>query len=370
MHSQSQRLFSAEDTFQAPPLLLFHQPIAENLLRNRLHQLPTYEANAKAAGLEGMQIPVAVGGAGGYSCDASLHHQEVHTAGDTALFVRQAWQATQNVSLLRELFPLLKAACNFAVTRVNRTDAQGFFSIETVIGADEENGVYDDDVFTNAGLVLACESALEAAQLLHLPVDGRWREASERIKIPFFSPSPVNVSGKLHREFAGYRSNRVGQSDTVLLGFPLQFNASHRVWAGNYSQTRLNDLQFYGPRIDPQGSYMSAGHFVIAWLEREHRNLTEAAAWFARGREKNLGPWRIWSEHDWNDGGAANFITAGGMFLQSLLFGYAGVRFTGSGLTHDAVLPPRVTAMKLRGLDGSGGEEFDVVVGAARQQPE
>ena len=57
-------------------------------------------------------------------------------------------------------------------------------------------------------------------------------------------------------------------------------------------------------QVDPGGSYMTAGHYVIAWLERPHRDIHQAAKWFALGRAKNYAPWRIWSEHDVNDGGA------------------------------------------------------------------
>ena len=44
------------------------------------------------------------------------------------------------------------------------------------------------------------------------------------------------------------------------------------------------------------------------------------------------------------------------MFLQSLVFGYGGVRFTDAGLSMDPLLPPGVTAMKLRGLNVAGAE--------------
>ena len=46
-----------QDTFQAPPLMVFYPDIAANLLRNRLFQLPAYKANAKAFGLEGAYVP-------------------------------------------------------------------------------------------------------------------------------------------------------------------------------------------------------------------------------------------------------------------------------------------------------------------------
>jgi hypothetical protein len=46
----------------------------------------------------------------------------------------------------------------------------------------------------------------------------------------------------------------------VLLGFPLQFNDSHRVWGGQKEQIRLNDITYYGRHVSPTGSYMTAGH--------------------------------------------------------------------------------------------------------------
>ena len=52
------------------------------------------------------------------------------------------------------------------------------------------------------------------------------------------------------------------------------------------------------------------------------------------------------------------------MFLQSLVFGYGGLRFNDGGLSMDPLLPPNVTAMKLRGLNHAGAE-FDVEVDGA-----
>lgn len=45
--------FWDQDTFQAPPLMVFYPEIAKNFLQNRLFQLPSYLSNAKAFGLKG-----------------------------------------------------------------------------------------------------------------------------------------------------------------------------------------------------------------------------------------------------------------------------------------------------------------------------
>jgi trehalose/maltose hydrolase-like predicted phosphorylase len=151
--------------------MLFHPDIAVNLLRNRLFQLPSYRLNAKSFNLSGAYIPLCVGGTGGFVSDNLINHIEIHTVGDTALFVKQAIQTLQNISLLQELYPLLEAASDFVVSRINRTDQHGTSSIETVIGADEENGVYDNDIYTNAVFVQALETTIHAAGKLGLTVD-------------------------------------------------------------------------------------------------------------------------------------------------------------------------------------------------------
>ena len=55
----------SQDTFQAPPLMVFHPRIAKNLLRNRLWQLPAYQINAKAFGMKGAYVPWEIGSTGG-----------------------------------------------------------------------------------------------------------------------------------------------------------------------------------------------------------------------------------------------------------------------------------------------------------------
>lgn len=178
------------------------------------------------------------------------------------------------------------------------------------------------------------QTTLDAVSRLGLSVSQRqitsWRHAAEKLKLQL-----ETFNGRLlHKEYDQYTFSTgvidtkingtkvhptIGQGDTVLLGFPLQFNASHRLWGGHKDEVRRNDILYYGPRVSPTGSYMTAGHYVIAWLERPHRNLANASEWFAKGRAKNYAPWRIWSEHDENDGGAVNFITVSLSYIGATL---------------------------------------------------
>ena len=201
----------------------------------------------------------------------------MHVTPDVALFVKQFCQLTRNTSALRELFPLLEGVADFVVSRVNRTDDQGWLSVENIVAPDESTGRNDvnNDIFTNAVGVLALETTLDAASRLGLSVSQRqissWRHAAAKLKLQL-----ETFDGHLlHKEYDQYTFSTstvdtkvhgkkvhptIGQGDTVLLGFPLQFNASHRLWGGHKDEVRLNDISYYGPRVSPTGSYMTAGH--------------------------------------------------------------------------------------------------------------
>ena len=265
--------FWDQDTFQAPPLMVFHPPIARNLLQNRLWQLPAYRINAKAYGLKGAYVPWEIGSTGGFSRDDGCDHQEIHIAPDVSLFIKQYYQLTQNRSELADLFPLLEGVADFLVSRVNRTDAEGWLSIETIVGADESTGrvTIDNDLFTNACSVLALETALGAVETLGLNLSqaqrDNWVHAADKLKLQL----AVFHGRQLHKEYDEYtfadslidnntQHPSIGQGDAVLLGFPLQFNDSHRVWGGRKDQVRLNDIVYYGRHVSPTGSYMTAGH--------------------------------------------------------------------------------------------------------------
>ena len=130
----------------------------------------------------------------------------------------------------------------------------------------------DNDIWSNAVSVQALETALDAADMLGVPISRAqrtgWRHGADKLKLAYFGDDGVGPHRLLHREYDEYYWDNgskwlhtsIGQTDTVLLGFPLQFNASHRVWRGHKDQVRLNDIKYYGAHISPTGSYMTAGH--------------------------------------------------------------------------------------------------------------
>lgn len=67
----------------------------------------------------------------------------------------------------------------------------------------------------------------------------------------------------------------------------------------------------------------------------------------------------MWSEIA-DGGGAYNFHTGMGGYLQSLLFGYVGVDLNDDHLDLNPQLPPSLTAVAVRGLDYMGSS-LDIV---------
>lgn len=62
-------------------------------------------------------------------------------------------------------------------------------------------------------------------------------------------------------------------------------------------------------------------------------------------------PFYVWNEYvDGVSGGASNFITGAGGFLQLIMYGYAGIRINADSLTIEKpTLPPRTIKLKLNG---------------------
>ena len=90
--------------------------------------------------------------------------------------------------------------------------------------------------------------------------------------------------------------------------------------------------------------------FFPSWLELG--DYVKAEQLFDKSYQRNVQePFNVWSEVQ-GGAGAANFITGAGGFLQSLIYGYTGLRIHPYYLEISPVdvLPPKATKMTLKGL--------------------
>jgi hypothetical protein len=97
-----------------------------------------------------------------------------------------------------------------------------------------------------------------------------------------------------------------------------------------------------------------------------------AAAQLDFAFDHQLGDFNIWTETNpkvaaHNGTGNLNFLTGAGGFLENLVFGYGGLRYSAAGLSIGASLPPHGTSqLTLRGIAFAGGT-VRLVVNATHQ---
>jgi len=201
----------------------------------------------------------------------------------------------------------------------------------------QKTGV-NNSVYTNVIAKMTLDFAIAAAAELHVHASPRWAAVSAGLRIL------VDETNQVHLEYDGYDGRQIKQADVVLLGFPLELPMS--------PQMRRNDLVYYGARTDQKGPAMTWAMHVIAWLELGEP--AEAARLWPLSFANAHEPFQIWTETP--TGGAVNFITGAGGFLQAILFGYGGIRLEDAQLKFNPQLPPNVTALTLGRIHYLGNE--------------
>jgi len=164
----------------------------------------------------------------------------------------------------------------------------------------------------------------------------QWRKISDNMKIPF------DQDKKIHLEYDGYKGDPIKQADVVLLAYPLMYPMSQDI--------RYNDLMYYEKLTDINGPAMTYSMHVIGFLELGM--IDEASRLFPTSYSNYKAPFFVWTEIP--NGGATNFITGCGGFLQGVLFGYGGMRIYPERIDFTSNLPPNTTSMKLKGINYLG----------------
>jgi protein-glucosylgalactosylhydroxylysine glucosidase len=207
------------------------------------------------------------------------------------------------------------------------------------MGPDEYAWPVNDSAYTNYVTKLALEFGVEAGAALGEEVPPQWAEQAAGVHIPFSDtvPGHPEMEGGYHPENAAFHGGTtVKQADTVMLAFPLGMEMAPSVLA--------NDLAFYTEVTDQNGPAMTWAIFAIDWMEVALQagnpwtgNFSLAAHYFNRGYANVQLPFNVWRETP--GGGAVNFITGAGGFLQQAIFGSSGMRITKSGLTFNPPPP-------------------------------
>lgn len=350
-------VFWDQETWMFPPLVLLHQDLARTCLAYRFDRLQAAIDKAKNYGFKGAMFPWESALTGAEVCPGEIYSDyEQHIVGDIALAVKQQWLASGDRKWLEnEAGPLIKATAEFWVSRAVYNDSKKAYVICKVMPPDEDAEVVNNSAYTNTIAKLNLQFAYEV-----LPnASERWKTIAENMYIPF------DVTNAFHPEYDGYNGGEVKQADVILLGFPLMVNMSLNI--------RRNDLKFYEPRTNPRGPAMTKSMFAIGWLEVGDNARADKS--FNQSFVNAKAPFMVWTENA-DGSGAVNFITGAGGFLQSLLFGYGGLRIHGnSKLLFNPRLPSGATLVRFIGVDYHGnsidfaitGSECEIIVQSRMQ---
>lgn len=331
-------IFWDADTWMLPVMAVLSPKVARDMADYRIATLPAARVRAAAHGYKGAMYAWESDDLGEESTPtfALTGPLEHHVTADVARGVWLSFCADRDTLWLRDkAWPLLRDCADFWVSRVER-NADGTYSINGVVGADEYAINVDDNAFTNAAAMRSLQYAVQAARLLGLTPDPAWDEVARGLRFHYV-PGHSGVIA----EYAGYDSQTIKQADVALLAFPLDLLTGTADIEAN--------IDYYDSRIDSlNGPAMS--HSAMAVNYARLGDPSRAARLIDRAYRPNLrGPFHNLSESPGNN--HTYFITAAGGLLQALVFGYAGLDIDteGGGIRQlPSSLPPDIRGITVK----------------------
>ncbi|XP_045179575.2 protein-glucosylgalactosylhydroxylysine glucosidase-like [Mercenaria mercenaria] len=342
------------DTWIMPPIMMFHPAMASRMLGARTRVLDQAKKNAERDGYTGAKFPWEQASTGieatpRWAGNMSLY--EIHVTADIAYGLRQYLYAGNDVSIITEARGLEMAIeiARFWYSRVTETD-NNTVEILGVMGPDEYHFNVNNSVFTNYNAKLS----------LQLPgfIIGRYNVsvnetiAAEVIEFEAKANKMLILFDKrrqYHPQYENFNlSGSIKQSDVVLLGYPLMMPMDRHV--------RRNDLELYEKITDAQGPDTGTWSMhTVGWLELGE---DEKAYKNFRMMFRNINePFKVFSEKPVTKesyGGCVNFITGAGGLLQSIVFGYGGLRLHSDRLEINPKSIPTTTSWRLKGIHYNG----------------
>jgi trehalose/maltose hydrolase-like predicted phosphorylase len=351
----SGEIFWDADTWMFPSLLALHPELAKSIVSFRYDTKTTAEANAAGAGYRGGSWAWDNGPSATCGGLASCSGYEDHLQSDIALAQWQYYQATGDTSWLRsEGYPVIKDVADFWTSRVT-TGSDGKYHINHVTGPDEYTSGVNDESATNAGAIVALQDAVEAAKTIGATPDPAWSSTASKI---YIATDPDGT----HPEYPGYTNQNVKQADTVLMTYPFGYVTD--------ASTAAGDLERYMKVTDTGGPAMTSSVEDIVAAQANQPGCLDYTLFldsyqpFLRGAFAQFNETQYLTPSGGQSNPAFDFATGAGGFLQTLLYGFTGLRWDASSLNLAPTLPPQLAGgIAITGLQYQG-RSVDINVGA------
>jgi len=328
-------VFWDTEIWMYPPLLLLNQDIAKSLLNYRSNRLKKAKEKARNFGYKGAMFPWESDDTGEEATPswALTGTFEQHITADVGIAFYNYYKVTQDKVWLKNIgYPMLKEVANFWVSRSTQ-NANGTFSVNNVVGANEFAQNIDDNAFTNGSAITVLNDAQRAATILGYPKNNNWQKVANGLIIHKFKDGVT-------KENSTYHGQIVKQADVNLLAYPLQIIT-------NKKQIK-KDLKYYEPRFAKDGPAMADA--ILSILYARLGDAQTAFKFFKKTYEPNKRPpFGALAESATSNN--PYFATGAGGLLQTVLFGFGGLHISESGIIQkNPVLPKQWKKLTLKGI--------------------
>lgn len=321
-------VFWDADIWMQPALLPFFPDIAKNInnYRNATHQQA--RDNAKEHGYSGAVYPWTSGRYANCTSTGPCIDYEYHLNVDVALasfsiYMNGAEGAGEDY-LRYTTWPIVRDAAEFFTEYVKFNETLGKYETYNLTDPDEFANHVNNGAFTNAGIKTMLKWATDIGYHLREAVNPKWIEISKKIYIP---RSCSNIT----LEYSGMNSSvEIKQADVPLMVYPLGYITDESIL-----NNAIKDLYYYSERQSASGPAMTYPVFVAAAAGMLNHGSSSQSYLYKSVLPYLRGPFAQFSEQS-DDNFLTNgltqpafpFLTANGGFLQSILFGLTGLRYS------------------------------------------
>lgn len=328
-------VFWDTELWMFPPLLVFNPKIAKSLLNYRFDGLEMAKNKAQNYGYTGAMFPWESDDTGEeatptWALTGTFEH---HITADIAIAFWNYYRTTEDKEWLKERgFPVLKEVADFWTSR-SVQNADGSFSINNVVGANEFYHHANDNAFTNGSAKTALQFAIEAGEILKKESNPLWDNVAKGLKFHYFENGVT-------KENAEYKGEIIKQADVNLLAYPLAIVTK--------PEEIRRDLEYYEPKIALEGPAMS--YSVLGVLYARLGEPEKAFELFKKAYVPNKRePFGALSESAYSNN--PYFATGAGGMLQTVIFGFGGLHFTKNGIEQkNPCLPKQWKKLTIKGV--------------------
>jgi hypothetical protein len=349
--------FWDSDTWIFPALLLLHPQRAKSMVAFRERTADAARQRAKERGFAGTMYPWESDPENGTEQTPHsayvLGETEIHVNADIAIAQWQYYLATYDRDWLKNSgWPVIRDVARFWASRASYDPQEHRYGIVHVNSVAESNTDIANDTFTNVAAARALTIAADAARLIGERPDPLWERIARLLYIP------LAADGQHHLAFAPTVVSR-GED---FGGGPLSLLFLPSLDLPGEMTLRRNDYAYaIHPNEPARVGLVSMGIAPRTIAAATIGSSAEASAWFAANFTGGTlkAPFNVRTETAANNVGY--FMTGSGGYLQSLLYGFSGLRLRDAGLVeaYAPLLPAGWTSLTLRNV-AFRGQRLDI----------